>query len=187
MAGPRTARDLGGNLPDGEADLVPGGVAGTVRPAHFVVDDPVVDDDLELPVLPPRSRVIGIDRIRRLRQQNPIIATSGQSMRRSVRLIFVAVPALAWLAVSLPLQADAPAEGLSGLPRFSLSAGHLGAADNRLRRGTCFELRGEPGPDLAGTGADVTGRWSVQHGFWAGAGATRADTVFFHRFEECRP
>lgn len=106
-------------------------------------------------------------------------------MSRSTRSIPIAVAALAGMLAYLPLRAASPVERLPGEPRFSVAAGHLGAADNVRRRSTCFELRGEPGPDLAGTGVDGSGRWAVQHGFWAGAGAAHADTLFFHRFEAC--
>jgi len=108
-------------------------------------------------------------------------------MRRSTRLIPNAFAAVVLTLAGLPLQAGAPGDGMPAGSRFSLLAGHLGTADNQMRRSTCFELRGEAGPDPAGTGAGGAGRWRVQHGFWAGAGAARSDTLFFHPFEVCHP
>lgn len=106
-------------------------------------------------------------------------------MCRSARAIPYVFLVLASMCV--PAQAGAPDEAMPAGSGFSLNAGHFGAADKQRRRSTCFELRGEAGPGLAGTGSGGSGRWSVQHGFWAAAGAARGDTLFFDRFEDCHP
>lgn len=109
-------------------------------------------------------------------------------MSRYARFIpHVLAAVMLTLSGAMPLRAAEPGVAAASGSQYTVLAGHIGAADNQVRRGTCFELRGEPGPDLVGTGSGGAGRWSVQHGFWAGTVAARSDTVFFHRFEVCHP